>query len=73
MLSKPLFPKQVSLGVWKKVFNKPHAKHRPYPKIKCHKCGKTIPRGTWFYVRIKGGKNPRRAYYCESCFNSLWV
>ena len=61
-------------GVWKRVFKDPDARNRHYPKkLRCRKCRKLIPDYVWFYVRLRGGKYPRRTYYCESCYKSLWI
>lgn len=60
-------------GVWKKVFKKPHVRHRPYREnIRCRKCGNRIKNYTWFYVKIVGSRNPKREYYCSDCFEGLW-
>ena len=60
-------------GVWKKAFKQGRYKGKSYPKIvHCHKCGARILNKTWFYVRLRGGKYPRRTFYCESCYEGLW-
>ena len=60
-------------GVWKKALKRGRHKGKGYPSIiHCRKCGKRILNGTWFYVRIKGGKYPKRVYYCPDCFGRLW-
>lgn len=60
-------------GVWKKALKQGRHKGKSFPRIiHCRKCGKRILNGTWFYVKTIGGRNPKREYYCESCYEGLW-
>jgi len=58
-------------GVWKKVSND----HRNPDDIQCRVCGKEIEPGETCYSKISGNGrgHPKKFYYCEVCFQRLWI
>lgn len=68
-------PEIVELSsTWSHVFKDPSVKNRHYPEeMHCYKCGKLIPDYTWFYSKRVGNRNQKTEYYCEKCFERLWV